>query len=174
MVSRRQHEDGGTGRARRRVDGPLRSAVAQDVAALCRVADAMAALPKFESLKFPTRGGNAGRKARSSSPAPKEGDDDPDQERWRDLPWDEGVWEDETDGRLGANFDENYVRGRKVIGAILKLRVVRAARGGRSFDGAIKNKFRQCVKGPIGFKFKSVEDRSENDRTFREQMIRNC
>lgn len=54
---------------------------------------------------------------------------------------------------------------------ILKLRVVRAARGGRSFGGAIKKKSRQFVRRAIEYKIKSVEDQFEIERTFREQMI---
>lgn len=75
-----------------------------------------------------------------------------------------GVRENETDGRRGANCDQNYQRGKSVVDGILKLRVVRAARVGRGFEGASKNKYRQIVKNALGFKLKSVEGRFENDR----------
>lgn len=105
-------------------EAPSVLGVAHAVVAPDLVADAMAALPRFESLKYPMKGESAGLKARSSSPAFKEGDDDPCQERWSYLPWDQGVWEDAIDGRLVANYDENYQRGRNVIDDVLMLRVV--------------------------------------------------
>lgn len=65
------------------------------------VADAIAALPHFESLNYPTTEEGAGRKARPSSPALKEGGGDPGDDRRQHLPWGQGVWEDEVDGRIG-------------------------------------------------------------------------
>lgn len=122
--------------------------MAQAVVASAPIAGAMAALPRFESLKYPTRSESAGRKARSTSPTSKGGGDS-DQERRSFLPWGQVVWEDETGGRLGPNYDENYPWDKNVFHEILKIRVVRAARACVSFDG-----FRQYVKRVIAFTYK--------------------
>lgn len=49
-----------------------------------------------------------------------------------------------------------------------------AARGGRSYDAAIKNKYRQYVRRALEFNYQSVEDRFRRVATLREQMTRSA
>lgn len=119
------------------------------------VADAIAALPHFESLKYPTKEECAGRRARSSPPASKEGDDDPCDDGRQYLPGGQGVREGEDDGRTGGNYVENYQRDKNNVDEILKLRIACAARGGRSYEAAIKNKFRHYIRRALEFNYRS-------------------
>lgn len=107
------------------------------------VADAIAALPHFESLEHPAKEEDAG----------------PGDDRRPYLPWDQGVWVGEDDGRFGENYDENYQRDKHDVDEMLKLRIVWAASGGRTYEAAIKHKYRQHVHRALGFNYKSVDDR---------------
>lgn len=137
------------------------------------VAGAIAALPQFGSLKYPTKEEDAGRTARSSSPALKEGGDDPGDQRRQHLSWDQDIWEDGVDGRFGANVDENCQHDKNIVDDILELRIVWSARGGRRYEAAIKKKYRQYMCRALEFNFKFVEDCFHRDAVFHEQMTRN-
>lgn len=62
------------------------------------IADAVAALPHIESLKYPPQEEVASRKARSSCTPLREGDDDPDDDHRPYLPWEQGVCEGGDEG----------------------------------------------------------------------------
>lgn len=71
------------------------------------VDDAMASLPRFESLQYTAQSEGASRKARSSPPALRKGDGDPSWHGRYCTPCVQGPWEDEADGGPGATQDES-------------------------------------------------------------------
>lgn len=53
-------------------------------------------------------------------------------------------------------------------------RIVWVSRGGRSYEAASKNKYRQDIRRALELNFKSVEDRFHREPAFRGQMIRSA
>lgn len=123
------------------------------------VAEAMASLPRSDSLRYTARSG----RAQSNSPALGNGDDGPSWQGRYDPPWDQGLWEDEAGGGLRSTQDECNQRGKGVRNDTLKLKIVMAGRGGRCFGGAIHTKPRRYAARTPGLKHDSAEHRFQTD-----------
>lgn len=85
MVGARRRKTYGEGQAEQAA--PSSSWMAKPVESSEAVADATAAPPQIELLKYPTKEGDAGPEARSSSPPLRERDDDPGDHHRPYLPW---------------------------------------------------------------------------------------
>lgn len=59
-------------------------------------------------------------------------------------------------GRNRANFDEHYQRDKHIVDEMLKLRLVWADRGARSYEAAIKTSYRQSACRVLELNYKSV------------------
>lgn len=90
-----------------------------------------------------------------------------------DLPWGQGLREDEADDDLRATQEECDQRGNGVVDEFLELKIFWVDRGGRGFVGAIHRKFRRYVARAPKLKYESVGHRFQTDTIFRQQMIAN-